>query len=275
VSLRTDIHVAFDELAPSTAGMPERVAQSAVLTNTRRRPLQPAAIWLRAPLSLVAMLLVIAIVVGVLVGGRALGGWGRFIQQHVPAGGINLAQLQLLEARTLRLPQLKAGESCPAGPWDPATGRSGSGPLYLFFQGGSADAGDVRPVQTPWGSYFFRQAVTEANLNGPVLVRARVLDTNQPLIFVGDYASGAFTGMDNLQGREVLQHSELVLDPTHPPATRSGELISWSFVEGLPKAAILSHKTGESSTGPVLCAGWQVDGLDFSERFVTSEGWHA
>ena len=84
MSLRTDIHLAFDELAPATAGMPDRVVQSAARERGRRPSLSISVIRLRAPMSLVAVLLVIAIVAGILIGGLLLS------QQikGVPAGQI-------------------------------------------------------------------------------------------------------------------------------------------------------------------------------------------
>src|SRR5207302_4110350 len=66
VSLRTDIHLAFDELSPATAGMRDRVVQSAGRERVRRPSLSISVIRLRAQMSLVAVLLVIAIVAGIL-----------------------------------------------------------------------------------------------------------------------------------------------------------------------------------------------------------------
>jgi len=52
VSLRNDIHSAFDDIAPSTLGLPERVLHSARADHRSRTA---RFVRLRAPMSLVAV----------------------------------------------------------------------------------------------------------------------------------------------------------------------------------------------------------------------------
>ena len=114
MSLRTDIHLAFDELAPATAGMPDRVVQSAARERVRRPSLSISVIRLRAPMSLVAVLLVIAIVAGILIGGLLLS------QQikGVPAGQLDPGRLHQLESKSLNLNLVPATAPCPATQFD-------------------------------------------------------------------------------------------------------------------------------------------------------------
>ena len=72
MNLRSELHAAYDELGPEVAGLSERV----VMTVSSDRPRRAAwSIRLRAPLSLVAVFVVIAVVAGALVGGRLIADW--------------------------------------------------------------------------------------------------------------------------------------------------------------------------------------------------------
>jgi hypothetical protein len=254
VSLRTDIHSAFDEVTPSTFGMTERVMESATPNPKRARP-QPGFGSFRGPVSLVAVFLLVALVAVALVGGRVLQDWNGFIHPQAPAGGHDPVVAQL-EARHDRLPVLKAGASCPDGP--EANNLYGAGPVYGapgWPQPTTASqlAGNF---STSWGLYFYNTFITVAGLNGPVLVRGRDLRTNRPIIFVGSYATGPVVGTDTIDGGLVSQHLYLALDLMHPPSGSSAvQQVEWPVIFGIDK-------------GWSDCVGLQFDGPGFTETWV-------
>jgi hypothetical protein len=245
VSLRRDVHTAFDQIAPSTAGMPERVVQTVLSEGAARRRRERFMFRMRAPLSLVAVLLMIAVVGAVLIGGRLYQDWSA---QHRPTPGHSPTQptLAQLEARPLTLALLKPSDECPSGPFD-AANDIGAGPLHVI-QG--------QAVDTSWGRYFFLSASTEQGLSGLVLVRAEDARSGQPLVFVGQYAAGPTLGNDTLRGSTVQQHPELVFDISHPPSKGVNGQTFWSFTVGVPKASIGS------------CFGWQVNGQFNGQAFT-------
>jgi hypothetical protein len=260
VSLRTELHSAFDELAPSTVGLRERVVQTVVHERTTERRRQ-RLVWVRAPLSLVAVLVLIALVVGTLVGGRLVSDWQSFTKRSVPSG-IDTTQLSRLEARPFQMPLLKPDAACPGGPWDPATGWWGTGPAHVYSW---TSSGFVPGTITPWGIYDSFHAEIDRSIKGPVLVRARDLKTGDLLVFVGQYAAGPVGGADKLDGQEVEQRLELALDASHPQGAASGGFYAWSFTAGLK--ADTSHHGGALTVGPAICTGWQIDGEGFTETF--------
>jgi len=248
VSLRTDIHSAFDAVTPSTFGMPERVVDTVETELQLRRRHRRWYIRLRAPLSLVAVLLLLAMAIGVLVGGRVLQDWNTFLKS-APAGPQS-SELAQLEARPMQMPYLKAGDPCPTS--SPRAIFYGSGPAY-----GGAPLASYYSYKTSWGDYWDMELVVDAGVKGLVLVRARDLRTNQPVIFVGPYSGGPAIGADTVDGKVVRQHLELVLDTSHPQLNEAGLQLVWSFIVGL-------------ANGYSACTGWQIDGHAFTETYVGS-----
>jgi hypothetical protein len=251
VSLRTDIHTAFDEVAPSTFGMPERVARIVVADLPERRRKERWSVRLRTPLSMVAVLLLLSIAVGVLVGGRIVRDWNAFTRP-APAGPSELAQL---ETRPLLLPVLKARDQCPETPLNALpgglfpSGLYGQGPVYLA--GGSS-------VSDAWGTYWYLAAVTTTPVTGLVVIRARDLRTGQPVVFVGNWASGPIAGMDMVDGKSTAQHTELVFDRRHPPLnTIQAGTVTWGFTGGL-------------AAGASGCTGWQIDTTASSTQVIVT-----
>lgn len=249
MSLRTDIHIAFDEVAPSSAGMPERVVET-VLTGRKQRGRW--SVRLRVPLSLVAVFLLVAVVVSVLVGGRVMQDWNNF-RKSSPAGESNQSQLAQLRARPLHLPALLSrGTACPVtlSVIDDGTGANavyGNGPVY-------GQAGGE--TQTAWGTYFDVTYETEPQLTGLVLVRGRDLYDGSPLVYTGQYSAGDTIGSDTIDGKLVAQHNELVLDASHHPST-----------SGTSRWGIYRVRQGVAGTWSG-CTGLQIDGLGFSEIAV-------
>lgn len=247
MSLRRDIHSAFETIAPPLGGMPERVVQT-VLADKRRRRNEKMLVRLRAPLSLVAALVVIAVVAAVLVGGRLAQDWNLFHNSSPAGSGGTHVSLAALESRPLQLPQVAADAQCPAGPVS-STGVFGNGPFY-------GDPGLASgPRQTAWGIYWNLIGETDRNISGLLLIRAVDVKTQQKYVFVGQYAAGAVAGTDQLSGATVTQRAELVLDAAHQPNRQRGGLTEWPFVIGVPN--------GNSG-----CYGYQIDGDSFTETFV-------
>lgn len=244
MSLRTDIHSAYDEIAPSTLGLSERVVRSASIHGAPRG--RGVTVRLHAPLSLVAAVLLTALVVVGLAGGRLVQDWNAF-RNAGPVVGPRPSQLAELESRQLVLPPLNAGDPCPHTPLN-ANGVYSSAKVGL--KPGSS-------VSTTWGTYWYLSAETSADMRGPVLLRGLDLRTRQHVIFVGNFATGPITGTDTLGGAPLLQHLDLILDTSHPlPAYMGPGEFSWPFTAGLP--------SGQSG-----CIGWQIDGVGFTETMVT------
>lgn len=235
MSLRSDLHAAYDELGPEDAVLSERV----VMTVVRDRPRRAAwSVRVRAPLSLVAVFVVIAVVAGLLVGGRLFADWKSYSAPPVPAAP--QSPLQKLEARPLHQPLLHSRTDCAIGPLA-SSGDLGLGPFHM--------SGSAVQIQTVWGSYYDDFLYADGPVTGPILVRARDLIHGQRLVFVGRYAGGPVAGSDILDDQLVDQHLELVIDSVTPP-------YAWQIEAGYSKDA-------------TICDGWQIDGPDFSETFTT------
>lgn len=203
----------------------------------------------RTPLSLVAVLIALALVATILVGGRIMQDWSAFHSES-PAGSAPSPELAALEARPLQ--KFVSVSECLPGPYDPDSGL-GRGPVYVF--GGAS-------IRGTGGEYFHGVAYSDAPTSGPILVRARDLATNQPVMFIGRFAAGPVIGTDVVNGKRYDQHSELVLtdvattqklDPGWNQPAR-GHRFMWEFLAGAPQ---------RWSTH----SGWQIDGAGFSEVF--------
>jgi hypothetical protein len=233
VSLRSELHAAYDELGPEVAGLEERI----LVTVIRDRPRRAAwSVRLRAPLSLVAVFVVIVVVAGSLVGGRLIADLRSYSAPHMPAAP--LTPLQKLEARALHLQRLAPHAYCPQGPYD-QNGDAGLGPLHM--------SGSSVELHTNWGFYYFDAMWADGPIQGPILVRARDLVTGQPVVFVGDYATGPSVGSDVVDGQDVQQHIELVIETPASP-------YAWELTAGVQNHAD--------------CEGWQFDGPGFTETIV-------
>ena len=267
MSLRADIHTAFDELAPATTGLPVRVVQSVADVSARRQRRQVWRARLRAPLSLVAVFLLIALVVGAMVGGRLVSDWRTYMNPTHPAG-INPLQLHRLELRPLHLPPYKAGDPCPSGPWDSSTGWLGKGPVY-GAEASSTLVGWGTYITTSWGTYFLVSFESDPALKGPLLIRGRSLDSGHDLVFIGTGATGPLTGTDLVNGQLVEHRPEMALNASDSPAPRGG-YVEWRVTAGAVGYQPFAGPKTSSTSAPVLtCTLWQIDGLSFSETFVT------
>jgi hypothetical protein len=244
VSLRTQIHSAFDEVAPPTHGLPERAVQTVLTENAGRNRRERLMLRLRVPLSLVAVFVLVAVVVGVLIGGRLMQDWNSF-HNSAPAGDSYQSQVAQLEAVPLHLPVFASYADCQSGPFN-SVGSLGSGPVY-------GDAGPLAP--STWGAYYSIVAYADTDVAGPILVRARDLFTAQPVVFIGQYAAGPVVGRDTFEGRTYDQHAEVLLKTSTSDKQAVSHRFVWKFISGVP--------TSSSSA-----TRWQIDGIGFSEVFV-------
>jgi hypothetical protein len=244
VSLRTQIHSAFDEVTPPTHGLPERVVQTVLTANAGRRRRERLMLRLRVPLSLVAVFMLVALAVGVLVGGRLMQDWNAF-RNSAPAGDSYQSQVAQLEAVPLRLPVFASQLDCQSGPFN-AVGSLGSGPVY-------GDAGLLSPSTS--GAYYSVVAYADTDVAGPILVRARDMFTGQPVVFVGQYAAGPVVGRDTFEGHAYDQHAEVLLKTSTSDKQAVSHKFVWKFIDFVPTS-------WSGSTG------WQIDGIGFSEVFV-------
>lgn len=265
---RDRIAAAFDrELAqsPVPTGLRVQVLRDKVGDRGDREsqplhgPGRPWTAGLQGVGSLVAVLLVVVLIATVLVGGRVWHDWNNFTRQPAPAARIDPAQVALLEAKPLQFPVLQPGANCPTGPVSTiAYGGgpydvSGSGPVY----GSEAGAWYV----TAWGDYTSLKLFVEPGTIGPVLIRARDLQTGTLLVFVGQSGIGKVVGMDTSPGNSraprVGQYVEAALEGAQPPERTVAGLGVWKVLVG--------HRPTQVSD---LCVGFQVDGLNFSEVFT-------
>lgn len=238
-NLRRDIHSAFEVIAPPVGGMPERVVQTVLAEKNGRLRKERMVFRLRVSLALVAAVLIAAVGVAAVMEWNALHG-------NVSSVGVgqNLSALQQLEARSVKIASYQSRSQCKNGPSD-AGGDLGSGPLYAY--------GNLWTT-TDWGSYFDNYLFADSSISGPILVRARDVFTNQPVVFINEFASGLVAGRDVVAGVPVEQRSEAVVFENKTSAGGSSHKYFWHLNAGAPK-------NWSGSTG------WQIDGPGFSETF--------
>lgn len=265
MSLRSDIHTAYDELAPTPDFLADRLLNAVVDAAPRRR----SGRWsprMRPPLALVAAFVVIAIVAGVLIGGRLVHDWNGFLHPPVPANQFQ-RQLSDLESRAVKLRQIGPAATCQSGPIDVAHGWWGGGPVYLAS---NITQGNGGGTITAWGLYITFQVMTDPSIKGPILLRAENLRTGESVLFVGTYVAGAVAGTDTVEGVPQQQHTELALDGSHPPATQAAGYVLWTMQAGFRLTDADRKLIGATANlGQIVCLGFQIDGADFSELLVT------
>lgn len=237
MSLRRDIHSAFDVITPPLGGMPERTVQTVLAEYNGHRRKEVMRYRVRAPLTLVAALIVVAVCALAVVTWNAT-------RSVTPAGHVGQTSVQQLEARGLNLTTINTGTACPVTPPnDQAWGVAMAG--FNFSDHNGQHFWDI-------------EALTSSDLKGPVLVRGRDLRTGRDLFFVGQWSYGTVVGTEVADGANQVEHSELVLDPSRPPHQSAGQgLDRWPFVAGVAQG------------GPDWCLGLQLDASNgFTEMVV-------
>ena len=210
---------------------------------------------------LLAAALVALVALSVLASTRLFPDYRNNSQTPAATLGIDQAVVTQLRARPLALPVLKAGAQCPTSPYapinyGPGTTDFGAGPVYVV---GSS------PTSSAWGNYFDVKYVTGPSLQGPVLIRARDLRTNETVVFVGPYASGSVVGSDTVEGKAVLQHADAVFDAANHQHSELGNGL------GTTAWGIFPIRQG-ISTNFSHCFGVQFDGPGFTEIITSPNG---
>lgn len=263
MSLRSDIHAANDELGPTPDRLADRLLKTVADSAPERRKTRRWSLGVRAPLALVAALLVVAIVAAVLVGGRLI----RDLTNPAVPGDQFQHQLSVLEARAVNLQPIGATSTCASGPIDPLHGWWGGGPVYMSS---NITQGNGGGTITAWGLYIQFQVMGIPSTKGPILLRGEDLRTGQAVLFVGAHVAGPAVGTDTVNGRPLVQHTELVLNASHPPGTRASGYLLWTIQAGFALTDAQRRLIGApAGVGQIICLGWQIDGVDFSERLVT------
>jgi hypothetical protein len=266
MSLRTQIRNAVDDVAYPPPDLERRVT-AFVLANNRDRKVLPSrrrSGWsrqLRGSMALVAALLVVALVGGLIVGGRLLRDlW------TAPQPSINHTELKRLEARALAvLPGMPSSGECPVGPLsDDFIGNPavGDGPMRLHV-------GMPSTYNSEWGTWNVSYFVVAPTMNGLFVVRARDLGSRQSVFFAANLSgvadaqmgrslfAGKVAGHDRVNGQDVPRYPELVIDASAPSdwAKTTYKAPQWGAYVGYPKGA----------SG---CIFFQVDYGDTTETFV-------
>src|SRR5712692_1367260 len=171
-----------------------------------------------------------------------------------PSPTVDPVKVAQLESRPLNLPVVAPGGTCPGhreSLIDLGSGSitvNGDGPMYFSGKGLQAT--------TAWGEYYDPTYYAPPQLTGLVLLRIRDLKSGRAGVFVGPYVAGDVVGTDTIDGKAVQQHSEVVLDASHHPATSSKSKWGiWDVRQGWP-------------SGWSGCFGFQLDGAGFTEDFT-------
>src|SRR5260370_33238957 len=179
------------------------------------------------PLSMVAGIAIIALVVAVLVGGRVVQDWNA-LHHTSPAGETYQSQLAQLEAQPMRIPALASGGDCLSGPYT-SVGSYGSGPV--------CGAGGIT-TSSDWGISYHTLVYAERNIAGPILVRAVDLFTGRPVIFIGNYAAGPVAGTDTVNGQIYEQRVEPAVDTSPASQTTASHKFNWPFLSEVPPGGL-------------------------------------
>lgn len=247
MTLRTELREALVDVVPAAAphGLSERVLRTAVSEDTPRRTTERWPSRLRAPLSLVAALVLVAIVAGVLVGGRLVRDWNAL--QNTATGPRTVAEL---EAIPLNLPVVKPGDPCPQDPGVNSLGYDyGSGPIYV----NGKLIPELKFVQQSGvgGGLYDLTYYAAPGLKGAVLVRGRDLVKDRPIQFIAPSGIGF---PSDTPPWPVQQ--QLVIDAGHPSArTPTTGYGLWRVRQVIDQ-------------GWSGCWGLQIDGSNFSEKIT-------
>lgn len=247
MTLRTDMREALDVVVPTVPpqGFSERMLRTAAREAEQRDGKERWTYRVRAPLSLVAVFVLVAVIAGVLVSGRLIRDSNGLL--NAPAAPRTLAQLQ---AVPLFLPAVKPGDPCPENPGVNALGYDyGSGPVYVDGK----LVPEITFEQQPGagGALYSLTYYSAPTVKGPVLVRGRDLVTSRLIQFIAPTGSGFPSDAPPWP----LQN-ELVLDATRPPSRSASTGYGiWHVIQ----------KIDQGWSG---CWGIQIDGSNFDETIT-------
>jgi hypothetical protein len=251
MSLRTQIRDAVDEVSPPAVALEDRVATFVLADGPTRKAGRSRALF-RAPLALVAAVLLVALVGGLILAGRY---WRDL---NLPPQTLNQTELKVLESRPLLFPVAQPGAQCPASPLQiqlPGLAY-GDGPLLLT-------SGDSWTM-TDWGNWVDLNFIYVSSEQGPILLRAKDLQSERAMVVFAQNplspsalnATGSLLGTDHAYDRTLQMRSEAVAQhPVQNFALNQGPRPSLRVLLGVAK-------------GTSFCIGFQVDGPTFTENFV-------
>lgn len=263
MSLRRDIRDAIDEVTPPAPGLENQVRALVVADGKDRRVSLHAhrhSVWgvgFRSSGALVAAGLVVALMAGLVIGGRMARDTSN---GQISQAAISQSELHSLESRPNVLPRLQPGATCPFSRGTSEVHDShikgaviGEGPVYVYDAW--TDATTERGNWEAFALYYV------AERPGLVLVRAGDLQTNQPFPFAqysgppsAAIATGPVLGTDHVGGDTIQLRSEAVLqDPWHRQPVNQDLVVMFA----VPRST--------------LCWGFQFDGPGFTETIV--DGW--
>lgn len=260
MSLRADIHAAIDQVSPPVPSLESKVRAFVRAEGEESLTAPYRGRWtsrVRWSASAVAAVMIVAIIVTATVGGRLWRDWNSYQNQQAIAE---------LEARPLQLPMLQPGDACPAGPFtdmpagEPLPTMIGRGPVYSVNGGGVDES-------TNWGTWTFGYFFVRRGTSGLILIRARNLVTNLPVVFnthapgfgidsgAGVTTTGQVLVRDAASDRTIDGYGELIVDPSRLSSYGFADYLAWGVEVGFP-----GRVPG--------CVGYQIDGPGFTEVFV-------
>lgn len=246
MSLRTEIHVAFDVIAPPTGGMAERVVETAVREARVRQRRRRFMLRMRAPIVLVAAVILIAVVAAAVVGSRLIQGRSGEHTVGPPVGSVGPG-LAELEARPWQHQVLSSAQQCVGNEINGAA--VGANPPILA----NPSAG---PFAFPWGEYSTGETVLDQGFTGLMIVRTRDGLNGREGFWIYDNAGGSVVRTVDIGGRQVDGHAEAVFDVSKAKPTVNGLKV------------FKMHEAHLSGFSP--CFEWQFDGTYQGQPFV----WH-
>jgi hypothetical protein len=259
MSLRAEITQALDDVI-TPAPMLERTVTAYVFADRRDRKVLtigrrrlPWMRTLRGGAALAAALLVVALIAGLILGGRILRDF-----HSTPAPAINQGELKKLEARPLlTMPAMRSDGACPTGPVaENFMGgyATGDGPMRLIL------GYPVTTFQTSWGTWTQTYFLVRPSTKGLFLVRARDLKSTEAVYFAGNLSGvadaqfgrailgGIVAGQDHVNGQLAELHPELVINAS----------AASDFVKTPTKPPLWGAYVGYS-TGAAGCIFFQID----------------
>ena len=244
MSLRREIHTAFDAVSPPMGGMAERIVETARRESRTYERRDRFMFRMRVPIALVAALALVAVVAAIFVGITLR---NSLAPTPAPGGAPDQttqydAVVAQLEARPVNLPTAFSGAGCPSSPGNNRGFDFGSGPVFANGSNG---------VPTAWGNYWDISYFVDPKVAGPVLIRGRDLITGESVIFNGMHAFGPGA---TTPGVPRGWHTEAVLDASKPD--HRGTIASLFTVR---------QSLSKSFIG---CVGFQIDGASFSETIT-------
>jgi hypothetical protein len=273
MSLRAEIHDAFDEGMPPALDLefrvtrlllePARGEKVVLRRDSRARWAKP----FRSVVTLVAAALVVVLIGSLIVGVRI---WRDLQNQPQTISRINQVELKSLESRALRFPVVQPGDTCPASPSTDVSAHTpiayvfGVGPVYTAPLASSSS-------RTDWGTWTELALVVDTKVSGPILIRGQDLQTSDKIVFAryplhaiddpGDgIPAGRVIGNQVVEGENEQLYPELVIDTSrHWVGTKNGNWPIYKSFMGYPQAA-------------KGCLGFQIDGLNFTEWVIVSAG---